>query len=1246
MPYSLPPITPVAAPSDSNGTGGLPAYAGDESLWDDDISLHGPETFYNWEQDNIPLIQLANRTAWLYAQIEGQSMAGSNLNYGGPGVGTATPGVVGSTVNFNDGIVLTLSSTSDRSRGIYSDLSRLLSNVPKKLKYPLTIEICKYGDLGALNIHGISCEGSGALEIVNRTAAMAHGGLSGTTGAATTKILSVATAIGAGRSLTANHPRDGKTSTFSTPTMPTTFSSLQLWADISGASSVKGPSLYASGSWNASGRCFTVQHPTTDSKSPAISLHVASATTGLFIADGVLSAQPTFSINAYTASSNDLSVSSSDALAVNRNGFGGTSFTEDSNCQTAWAANGKTYAAAYGSYFSKVSIRGCTGEYIKLKNILVDSGEGNSKASDDVSNANHEAINGFDIMDSEVILEGTASIRNKHAGYSINNSKVKFNKGVIAYRNYPLEAGGVREPNAQNTSFEAADPILKNGVGLYCNNSTVLFDTETDNASPLGSYYTSATLPGYYPYYFGNNGTGVYSKNSYIGGGSLGYRYAQGEDSQTSKIIASNNTKGGFHLETTTFNYRGIPWAYLNEGHGIHAVGSTLKTTGLVSEYNENNGLFLDNSNYVYGYGAKEISSSMRTNTLKVARGTRTDTVHTCTNGNHNIKLSRGSSMHPEKFPWMDSTYGGIGGNGENFSMQTSGGNYVYHNNVPMISVDDNSYGEFISFASEIPSSKDLTSYPTRGCAASITNGSHANFIGTSSVNTMSYRAGVSITNAILGSGRRDWEVLNAKASFYAGKNSTLKMAGPTKISGLGIGVLGEDNSTVEFGPVTDKDSNSIEVINYDLSAGAGAGHTKVDIHSLRACVVVNNKSNLIVKNLGGSSTQGISSNFKNTSSVDRLYLEDTLTHASTSAGYFQLYPNGFTDAILQPHYSAFINLGTDAYSRTGSLGSQAGISTGGMCVRAVGGSFVDLNGVNFPMGMESSSVSGVYYNIDGSGSEHTYGYAGPGGNGNNPGASNRIGGSRILIWNLADTSKIHAANLLVSGVSPALAGGGTGANYHGPAGRWFNDVGLDYYGADGAAGFSAVDVTLASYENNGPFRLMFGTRGAVKNYFDLSADVGISVGTVSATGGTPIDQVNGQGYMLQVSSVSSLPNSDPTYTLQFENEGVGAAVFGAYKGTSSIPENYIGSMGNGLVSVPVLHGEWQGYMRNYIDESAANTFANAKHAANERVGFVSIYNSTTNPSEGGEGRDSYDLNYTYGQGVRSLNLFDLDRMI
>ena len=78
----------------------------------------------------------------------------------------------------------------------------------------------------------------------------------------------------------------------------------------------------------------------------------------------------------------------------------------------------------------------------------------------------------------------------------------------------------------------------------------------------------------------------------------------------------------------------------------------------------------------------------------------------------------------------------------------------------------------------------------------------------------------------------------------------------------------------------------------------------------------------------------------------------------------------------------------------------------------------------------------------------------------------------------------------------------------------------------------------------------------------------------------------------------------------------------------------------------PALHMEWQGYIRNWVDESAVNVFANARHGASKKVNLLSIYRSSTSSTVGGEGRDVTTGNPTFGLGVRSLNMFDLNRLV
>ena len=76
---------------------------------------------------------------------------------------------------------------------------------------------------------------------------------------------------------------------------------------------------------------------------------------------------------------------------------------------------------------------------------------------------------------------------------------------------------------------------------------------------------------------------------------------------------------------------------------------------------------------------------------------------------------------------------------------------------------------------------------------------------------------------------------------------------------------------------------------------------------------------------------------------------------------------------------------------------------------------------------------------------------------------------------------------------------------------------------------------------------------------------------------------------------------------------------------------------------------KWEGYLDNYFDESSASLFANARHAANKKIGMVSIYRANRLPFEAGEGRDGETQpprSLSFGSGVRSLNIFELTQLV
>ena len=1186
---SIPPID-----SNTGGGGNFNSNAAGSNPFDTEVTKFGPDTFYNWEVDNIPIVELEERTNELYALINAGVTQNSTYD---PGAGG--PGFTGvstwSTVPVTAGTTFTLSSVSDPSNHVYTSWSDILYKIPKIVKYPILIEICKYGDLGVLNLHGITCEGEGALEIINRNFALTHPGTSGTNDTIT-QVSSVS-----------GYP-DSWSETFISQVSSTTLQDFVTDASSSRLSQ----NCFNASSWGENHRAFVSQDFSTDNKIAALNFSIGNIGD---IFDVTTSAE--FNFNTY-APTEDLSISALDASPKDRQGLG--SYTLKSELDIP-SVSDNFYGVLYGNYFTKISVRDCHGEFIKLKGLCVDSASG-TDASGATADLEHRANAGFTVEDSEVILESIASTRNRFCGFQFENSKVKVRNGIIGYRNYPLYGEWTdKNREALDSEYEVSEEVIRNGVGMFARNSSVLFNDKTDLTNELA---TSSVFPGRHANIMSHNGVGIYGVNSVFAGGIGGHldsTASQGGgqlDHQTTKISSCFNTRG-FVLEGSKFLYQGIPWAYANEGDGISLSNSVFKSLGVISEFNQGNGVTARSSEVVYGYGIDKYTSafdvSATDDTMRAAQGTRNAQVHIDRNGKHNIHAVK-SSITYEKTDNVFEKYGVVGGASDGRSMTSFGGGYQGQGYLPLI-VADNSYMEIVSLGASLTG--DSESLACKGFALNAKNNSYVSLEGNKCFPTVAYRTASVAENSHL-------LEIQKSAAICAEESSKISIMGPTKISGFGVGCLAENNSNIKF--EAHRKNEELDILGYDLT-GTPENHSTIEVQSLRACLVANKNSSISLQNLGGSPQD----------TVNTVESWGSVLDAATSAGSFKFYPNGFTNTLLSTtagrysnmSFPTSLNVGNNAYRRsTTSIGTQDNAGTGGMCVRCIGDSSIHVNNTNFLMDATPGNLSGVYYNLEGSGLEHQYGYAGPDGDVDISDTSSHYGGSQIYIWNLADSSKIEAANVSVNGAHPS------GAGYHGPAGEWWNGVGLDYYGSNGKAE-EATGVTALSYENYGPFRLMMGTRGVVKSYYDLSSNTSSPLGLVDTFGGTPIDQINGQGYMAPVSSVSSLTNSDISYYHGYENYANGDVIFGGVSGM--IQDGANGT--TPTVSVPVLNSDWQGYMRNYIDESAACIFANAKHAANEKVGFVSIYRSTTEDTRGGEGRDS-----SMSKGMKSTNLFDLDRVI
>jgi len=1225
----------------------------------EDVRKYTASSFYNWEQDNIPIDDLESRTNSLGASI-------------------------GLTATGIDGATLVLSGTADTANSVYDNIDDIVNRIPKILTFPLLVEICNYGNLGDLKLEGITIKDNGSLEIINRN----HGqALYGDSTNSYIKTTENATGYPFGTEL-------GCVSVSSTP----------IYTAIAAAQCARhSVTCYSAASWNQNIRAFGTKHSSTNTNFEEPIFWTSG--TNAFITG----TSHQLSGNVYD-STYDVTVSA-DADPLEFNTASQQSLRDDNYLAPMVAEDIVSPMYAYGNYFTSVKVENCHGAQIQLKNVCVD---GVSATGAIVYK--HDNSIGFDIQNSDVVLTSCASFRNTDAGFKITNSNVDIEGGIIGYRNYPLD-GGTTNGSRTSSGFVDTDiwDIASNGNGFEASRSTIKFDetlslTNVSGTSNLGKH-------GFMMMSNGGNGW-LFDKCKVIGGvGGHNSSQEQGagnEDFQTTQLISAFNKINGFTIDSSQVKYQGILRSQGNEIHGIHASNSTVGSMGLISEVNGDTGLLLDSSEYVYNIGANKYTTSydldLSSWISRAGHSENTPAVLLDLNSVQNLTVTNSSKFSDNKIGNSGRRAGVIGGRSGNTdadrtqamfatngSIVDSGSVSEYEKGtVPLISVSNNSYARLLGLAAQGDILKGSTgnnlnpSGSVKGRVLSVTDNSKVDLYGTSAYNTT---LGMSYSISSVEDLKPTW----TRSAVYAGQNSKIRISGPTKISNFGVAALAEDNSKIEIGPAL----SELGTPDISLDPTDPSGHSLVELHATRACLVANNKSTIEMIKCGAAVTGATINSVEDNLDRDNYH----------SNSFIQFYPNGFTEELMNPSGGKYEDLtlgnavssisgwrnrntpGLDSFASPNRLNHNSN-STGGMCVRAVGGSNVIVDQSNFEVRMNARDLSGAYYNIDGSGNEGIGGYTGSGAETNTPDflgtSTNHYAGSQIFMWNIADNSRIVASNLKVNSVDPSAAG------FHGPSGRWGvpSDVQggtqqsmgpLDYYGDTGAY---QVDMSKAAGQyNHGPFRLMAGISSDLMSYFetvDTNNDgIPMSGGgsEASGLGGTAIAQINAQGYAAPGIAASGIVGADyrshslmePSRNYSGGINVYGQPIFGGRPGIASTVSNIVGldrrylsnsmledseltpayNVGSGSVNtemfpqfpIPPIHMEWQGYLRNFLDESAGDTFANAKHGANKLVKLCSIFRSNTDPLLGGEGRDGSG-DYTFGHGVRSLNIFDLNKLV
>lgn len=1131
--------------------------------WTPYVSKFDTSSYYNWEQDNLPLYDLEERTYELWEQ------QGFTTSAGVPGLALSVSAD-------------TPQATLDADNTIFTDVSSCIAAIPKVVRFPVLVEVANFGDLGVLELHNFRIEEGGSIEIINRTFGRSYNTSSVSKGIPDTP------AYNASHNITAN------VSSLDLSNALTDVSALQLSTPVFS-------SVNDTRSNNVNGVFYPVQ---TGRKAP-LSVQIGNTS---FYSTTVNQ----FDFQAFeVAPTLDDTLPTLDISAV-------STLTGGYLNRSQIADEGELGGNYYFNSLNSISVQNCDGP-IYIRNFFVN---GNKGVDDCIK-----------ITNSDVLLENCAAVRGRKSGFKFNNSKVTLSRSAYAYRNYELPTTSTRTPEV--------------GYGFHAVNSDVLvsslpLDVTSTSVGDTGALGKDCTVLA------SRNYAGIVLDNSTWRGGVK--RSSAATESQQSIIGAELNTGFGAIINNSQVDTQGLFDFYQNSV-GIKAVNSQVVFESLCFDGHANEAIKGNNSLFIN-------KNDYNPTTAGQQRGKQIDL-----SGNaQHLVLENNSSFTFEIKDHVPQNYGNTRFIDDHGSLSWEGGDKVY---LPAISVNDNSNVDLLNCDIRV-SGIDVDT-PSYGKALLADNGSTASFYGTENGCTF-----------VVGPGSRSIQI--NKAGLYANNSSNINLHGPTAIYQFGVDALAENNSTINIKPATPKDSFGLGVSAFDLHNQSN--HTSVELHSTRACLVVNKNSTLNLQNLGSFGT------FWGADDINRGidYDAEMNTSAYTGSGSLQFFPNpqdddavaGVTDNVAPGADFPTFEEGTrHNYLLDDLLNSPdlTGITLGGVCVRAVEDSVVNVNNVHFPTGTNESALDGVYYNVSGSECD------------------------RFGIWNIADTSRLNASYLSVSGGYPV------DSLYHGPSSIWASSVTLGSYGdpvpASGApintpdtgslsildafgAGSAVWSIPSGTTVNNS-FNAFYPVSSADINQetIDALADAGIAVSGSPTTykwGATEHTSQNRGPFRIYWSPKSSakvlqtdlsgfthgaFPHGGdfygvvgPAYHIFAQGYNCSAplsAVVLSEGNASSVYPDLLklshDSDGDGTPDSLWTSGFYycdelveENPTQCMLDESAGFTFANAQNASvgmGGRPKKVTIYRAR---SETNRGAEAYPGDPSGTLGFKSANIFDLKR--
>jgi len=850
------------------------------------------------------------------------------------------------------GLSLTVSAdtptvTLQQNSTIFTDLSSCLASLPKVIRFPVLIEYANFREDEIIDLNDFIIEEEGSIEIINRGFGRAH------------SVSSITKTMNGGFASWSNGSHN----------IIGSFSSSELSATLGETS------------------CLAIETRVLSSlaSDPAgLDSRVDSGTIVAYPVHSTRKAPLAVAINADGANSPFTATNANSfkiATAEELNGYDYTFGLDDQTFSYDFSSTDQTNGNDLARSFAVANSTDITGNFYlnSLKKIRVKNCSGKIYIRNFFVNPQNTENLGIEINNSDVVLENCSAAHAKKAGFKFINSTVTLSRSAFAYRNYEQS--------------DATTRIVGQTPGFHAVNSEVILSSTFINSITDGVGDLSA-VPQDFSIIASRNEIGFLLDNSKIYGG---YGPSAITSFDSAALLAGElNTKSNFVFNNSHLDFSGCLDSYGSET-GITSRNSTLIFNNLIVDANKKEGIRSNNSLFLY---KSENGMTVASQQIKRQLDFSANGQHIFLKNNSEFTFERGDHT-PEKY-------------GSSRFLDDHAAEYWETGlaTLPAISVFDNSNIDLIHC--DLQSTNSLNETACYGKGVFVKNNSKASLFGSKNGCTFVF-------------GDDSYYTQQKSCALYGSDNSEINIHGPTFIGQFGVDILVENNSTLNIEPAKKETSNVLDVSGFDLSSQGN--HTSVELHATRACLVANKNSIINMFDCGSAPTH-----WSNTaegldvlvSGLDYGQAELYYTSGFTGSGSIQFFANPQEPTVAvnspslpvslttiktfdeQPNVNVFLLNGTDILN---TYSDAQTYSQGGVCVRAVQDSVVNVTNVHFPLASNTSPLDGFYYNASGSDCD------------------------KFLIWNIADTSRLNASYLSLSGQHPF------NTQYKGPDAFWYSSI-------------------------------------------------------------------------------------------------------------------------------------------------------------------------------------------------------------